>query len=194
MTKTLLLLAQGFEMYEASVFIDVLGWNFIDGDKSTELAACGVRNEVTSAFGVVVKPAFVVDEIDVDDYDALAIPGGFEEYGFYKDAYDENVLGLIRLFHAKKKIIVSICVGALAIGKSGILAGKKGTTYKGVRQEQLKAQGVILTEGPIVRDGNIITSWNPSTATDVALMLLETLTTKQNAESIRNRMGFSKGR
>jgi 4-methyl-5(b-hydroxyethyl)-thiazole monophosphate biosynthesis len=52
---------------------------------------------------------------------------------------------------------------------------------------------VILTEGPIVRDGNIITSWNPSTAVDVALMLLEMLTTKQNADIIKNRMGFTKG-
>lgn len=38
----------------------------------------------------------MLDSINVDDYDALAIPGGFEEYGFYEEAYDEKLLELIR--------------------------------------------------------------------------------------------------
>jgi 4-methyl-5(b-hydroxyethyl)-thiazole monophosphate biosynthesis len=29
-------------------------------------------------------------------FEALAIPGGFEKAGFYKDAYDERFLNLIR--------------------------------------------------------------------------------------------------
>jgi 4-methyl-5(b-hydroxyethyl)-thiazole monophosphate biosynthesis len=37
MKKVLLLLAEGFETYEASVFIDVIGWNLIIGDGSTKL-------------------------------------------------------------------------------------------------------------------------------------------------------------
>jgi len=43
---------------------------------------------------------------------------------------------------------------------------------------------------PIVVDDNVITSWNPSTAIDVALLLLENLTTKNNADKIRHLMGF----
>lgn len=37
MKRILLLLANGFEAYEASVFTDVFGWNLYEGDKSTEL-------------------------------------------------------------------------------------------------------------------------------------------------------------
>lgn len=36
-----------------------------------------------------------IDEITVDEYDALAVPGGFEEYGFYEEAYDEKFFELI---------------------------------------------------------------------------------------------------
>jgi 4-methyl-5(b-hydroxyethyl)-thiazole monophosphate biosynthesis len=190
MKKILLFLANGFETYEAGVFIDVFGWNLTEGDKSTLLNTCGLTKEVKSAFGVVMKPDFIIDEIDVDAYDALAIPGGFEVYDFYKDAYHEKVLNVIRLFHTKGKIIASICVGALPIGKSGILTNKKATTYKGQRQSQLKEHGAILVDEPIVIDDNIITSWNPSTAITVALMLLELLTTKQNVEAIKDLMGF----
>ena len=32
MKKILLLLANGYETFEAAVFIDVIGWNLIDGD------------------------------------------------------------------------------------------------------------------------------------------------------------------
>jgi 4-methyl-5(b-hydroxyethyl)-thiazole monophosphate biosynthesis len=56
--------------------------------------------------------------------------------------------------------------------------------------EALKEFGVNVIHQPIVIDDNIITSWNPSTATDVAFMLLENLTTKNNADKIRQLMGF----
>jgi len=36
----------------------------------------------------------------------------------------------------------------------------------------------------------VITSWDPSTAVDVALLLLERLTTKMQSDYIREIMGF----
>lgn len=191
MKRVLLLLADGFETFEASVFIDVIGWNFVDGDHSTELFTCGLQKEIISSFNQKFIVDYLVSEIDVDSFDALAVPGGFEEYNFYKDAYDERFLELIRAFKAKDKIIASICVAALPLGKSGILKDKKGTTYKNpVRRDALKSFGVQVINQPIVIDDNIITSWNPSTAVDVALLLLELLTSKANADFIRLIMGF----
>ena len=191
MKRVLLLLADGFETFEASVFIDVIGWNLVDGDHSTQLFTCGLRKEIKSSFNQRFIVDYLVSEIDVDSFDALAVPGGFEEYNFYQDAYDERFLELIRVFKAKDKIIASICVAALPLGKSGILKDKKGTTYKNpVRRDALKSFGVNVINQPIVIDDNIITSWNPSTAVDVALLLLELLTSTTNAEYIRSIMGF----
>jgi len=191
MKRVLLLLADGFETFEASVFIDVIGWNLVDGDHSTELFTGGLRKEIRSSFNQRFIVDYPIGEIDVDSFEALAIPGGFEEYDFYKDAYDEKFLELIRAFKAKDKIIASICVAALPVGKSGILKDKKGTTYKNpVRRDALKSFGVQVINQPIVIDDNIITSWNPSTAVDVALLLLELLTSKTNADYIRSIMGF----
>jgi protein deglycase len=42
----------------------------------------------------------------------------------------------------------------------------------------------------VVVDDNIITCWNPSTAMDVAFLLLERLTSKSNAGQIKYLMGF----
>ncbi len=43
MKKTLLLLDNGFELYEASVFTDVLDWNMEEGDGTTPIVTCGLR-------------------------------------------------------------------------------------------------------------------------------------------------------
>lgn len=193
MKKVLLLLAKGFESFEASVFIDVIGWNLVDGDKTTKLYTCGFTKEVTGSFGVKLYVDYLINEIDINDFEALAIPGGFEEYGFYEEAYHPEFLELIRRFNQKDKIITSICVGALPIAKSGVLNERKATTYnhkKSVRQKQLEELGVIVQNSPIVVDKNIITSWSPATAIGVALLLLKMLTTEENSNHIKEIMGF----
>jgi len=191
MKKVLLLLAEGFETFEASVFIDVIGWNLVEGDNTTELFTCGLRKEIKSSFNQRFIVDYLISDIDISSFDALAVPGGFEVYGFYDDAYDEQFLGLIRDFKANNKFIASICVGALPLGKSGILKGKTATTYNNpIRREALQGFGVHVINQPIVTDDNMITSWNPSTAADVALLLLEHLTTKNNADKVRRLLGF----
>lgn len=191
MKKVLLLLADGFETFEACVFMDVIGWNLEEGDKSTKLYTCGLRKDLKSSFNHKFTIDYTVDEIDINSFDALAIPGGFEVYGFYNDAYNEKFLELIRGFRANNKIIATICVGALPLGKSGVLNGKNATTYNSdVRREALKSFGANVLHQPIVLDDNMITSWNPATAINTALLLLELLTSKENANHVRQLMGF----
>ena len=134
-----------------------------------------------------------IDEVNVDEYDALAIPGGFEEFDFYKEAYDEKFLQLIREFNDKGKIIATICVGALPVGKSGILKNRRATTYhlkNGYRQKELREFGVNVVNEPIVVDKNIISSYCPETAVGVAFKLLEMLTSVEEMEKVKELMGY----
>ncbi|MBV7271749.1 DJ-1/PfpI family protein [Clostridium sp. PL3] len=194
MKKVLLLLANGFEAVEASVFTDVIGWNKSDGDGTTELITVGMRKELKCTFNFTITPEMQINEVNVDEFDALAIPGGFEEAGFYEDAYNEIFLNLIKEFDRSGKIIASICVGALPIGKSGVLTNRNATTYNlsnGQRQKQLAEFGAnVICDKPIVIDKNIITSYNPSTAFAVAFKLLELLTSPENCTKVKNLMGF----
>jgi 4-methyl-5(b-hydroxyethyl)-thiazole monophosphate biosynthesis len=193
MKKVLLLLAEGFEIYEASVFIDVMGWNLLEGDGTTHLYSCGLQKQIKSTFGQKIEVDVTIDEVNVDDFDALAIPGGFAEFNFYRDAYDERFLELIRTFNSKQKTIASVCTGALPIAKSGVLYSRAGTTYNRnpQRHETLRSCGVNVVNEPVVVDKNVITSWNPSTAMDVAFLLLEKLTSTANTEKIKYLMGFA---
>lgn len=193
MKKVLLLLANGFEIFEASAFIDVIGWNLAEGNRSTKLYTCGLNNEIISSFEHQFSVDYQIDSIqDISEFDALAIPGGFEHYGFYKDAYHTKFLNLIRKFNTENKMIATICVGALPVAKSGILKHRKGTTYNNKnRRNTLKECGVICEEQNVVIDGSIITSSAPSTAIDVAFHLLEYLTSKENSDKVRGLMGFN---
>ena len=185
--KVLLFLAKGFETMEASVFIDVMGWAGI------EVTTCALRKNVTSTFGVSVNAEILLEDVSTRDYDALAIPGGFEEYGFYEDAFSEQAVSLINAVNDQGKLIATICVAALALGNSGILRGKRATTYHlngGHRQKQLAEYGAIVVNEPVVRTDNIITSYCPQTAPDVAFTLLEELAGSEKMTETRTAMGF----
>lgn len=110
MKKVLLLLCQGVEIYEASAFYDVLGWSGAYSEKKVEVIIVGLQSPVRGTFGIKIIPDCLLDEIEADDFDALAIPGGFETYGFYEQAYSQPVGNLIRRFDELKKPIAAICV------------------------------------------------------------------------------------
>ena len=93
----------------------------------------------------------------------------------------------------EQESIASICVGALSVAASGVLEGRYATTSHlmgSQRRDQLAAFGAEVVDGPIVRDGHIVTSTGPATAVDVAFGLLEDLTDEANAVAIRHLMGF----
>ena len=191
--KVLLFCAKGFETMEFSVFIDVFGWARNDHGCNVQVETCGFTKQVISTFNVPIIVDKLIDEISADKYDALAIPGGFEEFGFYEEAYDEKFQNLIRTFDKQNKLIAAVCVGALPLGKSGILQGRKATTYHlngGHRQRQLAEFGVSIVNERVVVDGNVITSYCPETAPDVAFELLNKLVGSEKMIVVKKAMGY----
>ena len=191
--KVLLFLAKGFETMEASAFIDVMGWARDSFHNDVKVITCGFNKTVVSTFGVTVTVDILLKDVNVKDYDALAIPGGFEEYGFYGEAFSDKVSDIIRQFNAQNKMIASVCVGALVLAHSGILAGRRATTYHlngGKRQKQLAEYGVEVVNEPVVKTDNILTSYCPQTAPEVAFILLGELIGKDKMLVVKKAMGF----
>ena len=192
MTKrVLLLLADGVEPLEAAGFTDVLGWANIDGCESIELVSVGLRSPLKATFGFSIIPDKLLNEINLNDFDALAVPGGFEGAGFYKDAYNEKFLEVIRHFETQGQPIASVCVASLSLGKAGVFKGKRATTYHqlgGKRKAELESFGAVFIDEAIVVDGCLISSTGPGTGVEVAFQLLEMLTNLENVTHIRRLM------
>jgi len=191
--KILVFLAKAFETMEFSAFIDVLGWARVDYGHNLFVDTCGFTEKVISTFNIPVIVDKTIEQINVDEYGALAIPGGFGEFGFYEEVYDERFLKLIREFDAKGKIIATVCSGAFPVAKSGVLKNRKATTYHlkdGYYHKKLGEFGVNVVNEPIVVDDNIITSYCPETAPNVAFELLKMLTSEEEMMIIKKAMGF----
>ena len=189
--RVLILLSNGFEVMEAGCFTEVFGWASIYGDTKFEQLSVGLRCPVKTTFGFDVLPEKLLSEIDAGDFDALVIPGGFADAGFYEEALSEAFFNVIRNFHQREAPIAAVCVGSLSLAAAGVLKGRRATIYHqagGTRKAELESYGAIFVDNPLVIDGHLMTSTGPGTGVELALALLELLSTPQFAQEIRERM------
>ncbi|CAI5948688.1 unnamed protein product, partial [Closterium sp. NIES-65] len=97
------------------------------------------------------------ENVRVDDYDALLVPGGrAPEYL----ALNARVLEVVRQFHAARKPIASVCHGQQILAAAGVLKGMRCTAYPAVKPTVVLAGGEWQEPDPISRcfqDGHLIT-------------------------------------
>lgn len=189
--RVLILLSNGFEVMEAGCFTEVFGWASIYGDVKFEQLSVGLRSPVTTTFGFDVLPEKLLNDVNVDEFDALVIPGGFADAGFYEEALSEPFLDVIRNFDKRQAPIAAVCVGSLSLAAAGILNGRRATIYHqigGKRKAELERYGTVFVDQPLVVDRNVMTSTGPGTGIELALKLLEVLTTWEFSQEIRSRM------
>lgn len=73
------------------------------------------------------------------------------------------------------------------------MKGRRATTYHlkgGYKQKELEQFGVDVVNEPVVKDGNLITSYCPQTAPFVAFALLEMLTSAEKMNLVKGAMGY----
>lgn len=189
--RVLILLSNGFEVMEAGCFTEVFGWASIYGDIKFDQLSVGLRSPIKTTFGFDVLPEKLLSEIKADDFDALVIPGGFGDAGFYEEALSEPFLEVIRNFDKRQAPIAAVCVSALSLAAAGVLKDRKATIYHqigGTRKSELESYGADFVDEPLVIDGHLMTSTGPGTGVEIALKLLQVLSTPAFAQEIRKRM------
>lgn len=193
MRRILMLLANGVEPLEIAAFTDVFGWADLVGDTPFTLVHAGLRSEIQTTFGLHLRISNLLDELNLDKYDALALPGGSEPAGFYEEALSVPYLKAIKHFTDAGKPIASVCVSSIALGMAGVLKGRNATVYHqigGKRKKQLLDTGASFVDRPVVEDDQFITSSGPGTASEVAFLLLERMSSAENSMNVRKRMRF----
>lgn len=187
--KVLLFLAQGFEDLEAASIIDICGWTYYRRHlQKVDVSVTGFHKEVTGRFGLKIKPDVLIDNIDPQEYDALAIPGGFHSYG-YDEAYDVKVLNLAESIYNSGGIIATMCVGILPVAKAGLLKGKKATTYPLSKNHDhpryLREHGCQYSGKSIEIDDRIISCAGPAQSLHVVMIMLEMLLGSEEIKRIK---------
>ena len=195
MKKILLLISQGAEILEVAPFIDIFGWNGIVGKKNTLLKTAGFHEVISNTWNLKLLPEINLQrsEIDVDEYEALIIPGGFGFKGYFEDMKREEFKEIIKKFMDKDKFVIGICTGVIPLGEAGVLKNRKATTYLYDNDRyfnQLIKYGATPLREEIVIDNKIITCSAPKNAIKVGFLLLKLLTDEENMKKVKYNMGF----
>jgi len=176
MVKALVFLAAGFEEIETVTIVDILRRAGVD------VTVAGLKpNMVEGAHGIKVAPDKNIDDVKVEDFDAVIAPGG--NPGYKNLRKDPRVIDMVKKAFSSNKLVAAICAGPTVLSDAGILKGKACTIYPGM-DEELEAGGGKPKHDIVVVDGNIITSRGPATALPFALKLAEKLAGKQVAEAV----------
>ena len=177
MTSVIVFLAEGFEEIEASTIIDVLRRSKI---KVTIVNL--ISKEVKGAHSIKIISDVNINEVILEHFDAVILPGGSPGNKNLKD--NKKVIEIIKEAFSKNKLIAAICAAPAVLSETGILEGKKCTIYPGMESE-LKKGGGIPQKDWIVEDGNIITSQGPATALPFAIKIVEKLINKETANVLK---------
>ncbi|WP_342088776.1 type 1 glutamine amidotransferase domain-containing protein [Dyadobacter sp. OTU695] len=123
-----------------------------------------------------IKVDRTADQIKVDEYDAIFIPGGAWNPDNLR--YDKDVIRYIQDFNKSGKLIAAICHAPVVLASANILKGRKLTGYWNIQTDLTNAGGVV-SDVPVVTDGNIITSRHPIDVADFSRAVESWLTKKE---------------
>jgi protease I len=105
-----------------------------------------------------VKVDRTVEEVTVDDYDALMIPGGVGNPDQLRG--DENAVAFVREFAASLKPMAVICHGPWVLIDAGVARGRRLTSWPTVCTD-LRNAGAQWVDREVVVDDGIVTSRKP---------------------------------
>lgn len=109
-------------------------------------------------WGHPVKVDRSLDEVSADDYDAIVLPGGQINPDLLR--INEKALNFIRAFDRQNKVIAAVCHAPWLLIETGIIKGRRCTSYKSIKTD-VKNAGGKWEDSQVVTDEGIITSRNP---------------------------------
>ncbi len=116
------------------------------------------RGQVTFKHGYWLNADLAFDEVNPDEYDILILPGG---RGPERVRLNKAALNIVRRFFEKSKPVAAICHGPQVLISANLVKGRRLTSWQGIKDDVIAAGGTY-EDKPVVRDGNLITSRQPS--------------------------------
>ena len=172
-------LSDGFEDIEALTIIDILRRSGI-----LVITAGYPGNIVTSKNKVrVFSDERLIDMEDFARFDGIVLPGGAQSVESF--LRNERFLKIVDYFGKQGKFIAAISTAPLILVKLGLLKGKKATIYSGLEKHLDSPR-----QGPVVVDGNIMTSTAPGNAADFSIKIVEELLGRQKALKLKEELGL----
>ncbi len=153
--KVIMLIGEGYNEQEAGSTIKYLV------ERGAEVIIVGTDLISVTSYdntGISRRIEKLVNEINIEEIDAIVVPGGQSAYQLSKN---QDVLVFVRTAYLEGKLCAAICSGPSVFIEAGILAGKSATAQFGLK-EDLTRSGAMWLNSKVVVDENLVTSRMPS--------------------------------
>ncbi len=138
------------------------------------VVASTVAGTAEGMFGLKVTPDTTVDKINPKEFDAVAVVGGSGSPTYLWN--NVQVQKLVQTLHQKGGLVSAICLSPVVLAKAGLLKGKKATVFRTADSvNELRKGGALISDAPVVVDGEIITGSGPEAAREFARKIVENL-------------------
>jgi protease I len=108
--------------------------------------------------GDTIRVDELVADADVDDYDALILPGGVANPDALR--MDQDAVAFVRDFANSGKPIGVICHGPWTMVEADVVRGRRMTSWPSVRTD-LRNAGADVVDAEVVTDRGIVSSRKP---------------------------------
>lgn len=154
----LILATDGYERSELRVPLEELSRRGAHV-KIASIKSGEIRSWDEKDWGDSVPVDLEVGQIEVEDFDALVLPGGQINPDVLRN--DESAVQLVREFISSGKPVAAICHGPWLLIEADALRGRKATSYSSIRTD-LRNAGAKWQDEAVVVDSGIITSRSPA--------------------------------
>ncbi len=116
----------------------------------------GMKGDINQA--ETATPDLTLDEVEIDDFDALVLPGGVANPD--KLRVEERAVEIVQQFMDDDRIVAAICHAPWLLAEADVIDGRRLTGFVSIRTDLENAGGEVVDEEVVV-DGNLITSRKP---------------------------------
>ncbi|MCH4891705.1 MULTISPECIES: type 1 glutamine amidotransferase domain-containing protein [unclassified Sphingomonas] len=116
----------------------------------------GVVNDDTPAREIT--PDLTFDQVDIDDYDALVLPGGVANPDRLR--MEDRAVEIVEAFFQDEKPVAAICHAPWLLVEADVVEGRRVTSWPSLRTDLANA-GANVVDAEVVVDGQLITSRKP---------------------------------
>lgn len=134
--------------------------------------ASSKAGEARGVLGARVTPDITLEQVKVNDYDAVVFVGGGGAAVYFKD---NRAISIASEAFNKGKKVCAICIAPVILANAGVLKGKRATVWPDECIQIIESKGATYTGKPVEVDGNVITAPGPEAAREFGRAIAKAL-------------------
>lgn len=186
--KVAIFIYEGVEILDFSGPSEVFASAGTDDASFQVFTVAATKDPILSQGFIKIQPEYSIEDCPVPDI--IVLPGGSSG----ASANNPRVINWIKSHSAKLDGILTVCTGAFILEKTGLLEGKKATTWHGAigRFREAAPKTEVLENVRWVDNGQIVTTAGVSAGIDGALHVVEKLLGREAAKETAHYMEYDK--